>query len=51
MQLKDLELSHAESVREEVEQAENRMMSDMAFLKIQHQQTLEQLKHVYQAEV
>ena len=42
---------HAESAHEKAEQAETKLMGDMAFLKMQHQQYVEQLKTNYNAEV
>lgn len=40
-----------DSLQEQVEQAETKLMRDMAFMKMQHQQLVEQLKNNYNTEV
>ena len=40
-----------DSIEEQVEQAESKLMRDMAFMKMQHQQLVEQLKNNYNIEV
>ena len=51
VQLSDLELAHAESLHDKVEEAESRLLGDMAALKEHHREQIEQLQANHNAEV
>ena len=51
VQLSDQELRHAESVHEKVGEVEAKLMGDMAYLKVQHQEQMEDLRNNCNAEV
>ena len=51
LQLSGLELSHAEEVLEKVGEAEAHLMGQMAGLRLQHKEEIQQLQQLHQDQV